>query len=97
MSCQVNDSEYLKVTNNGGGVSELSVLLIIVGLFIMILGGVGTAGAILANNLYGRITLIVVSDKMLCYECAVNSYIVWQMELEPLILLLKIGDANIMW
>ena len=42
--------------------SELSVMLIVVGLFIMILGGIGTAGAIFANYVLGRIILIVVRD-----------------------------------
>ena len=37
-------------------------MLIVIGLFIMIFGGIGTAGAIFANYVLGRITLIVVRD-----------------------------------
>ena len=68
MLCQVNDKTYLEVTNSGASVSEYSVLLIIVGLFIMIVGGIGTAGAIFANNVFGRITLVVVSDLHIMYS-----------------------------
>ena len=37
-------------------------MLIVIGLFIMIFGGIGIAGAIFANYVLGRITLIVVRD-----------------------------------
>lgn len=52
----------MAVTNNPASVSELSTLLIVIGLFIMIVGGIGTAGAIFANYVFGRIILIVVRD-----------------------------------
>ena len=52
----------MAVTNNPASVSELSTLIIIVGLFIMIVGGIGIAGAIFAKYVLGRIILIVVRD-----------------------------------
>ena len=52
---------YFEVTNSSN-VTQLSILLIIVGLFIMIVGAVGTVGAIFASNVFGRITLGLVSD-----------------------------------
>ena len=42
---------------------SVSVLLIILGVFITIIGIVGTFGAILASKLFGRILLGLVSDQ----------------------------------
>ena len=58
---QVNDKTYFEVTNHSASVAQLSILLIIVGLFIMIVGAVGAVGAIFASTIFGRITLGLVS------------------------------------
>ena len=62
---QINDRVYFEVGNNDG-ISQLSILLIIVGLFIMIVGAVGAVGAIFASTIFGRITLGLVSNSY-CY------------------------------
>lgn len=53
---RVDNQVYFEITNNSS-VSQLSILLIIVGLFIMIVGGIGAVGAIFASTVFGRITL----------------------------------------
>ena len=57
---QVDNQVYFEITNNSS-VSQLSTLLIIVGLFVMIVGGIGTVGGIFASTVFGRITLGLVS------------------------------------
>lgn len=57
---QVDNQIYFEITNNSS-VSQLSILLIIVGLFVMIVGGIGAVGAIFASTVFGRITLGLVS------------------------------------
>ena len=58
---QVDNQVYFEITKNSS-VSQLSILLIIVGLFIMIVGGIGSVGAIFASTIFGRITLGLVSQ-----------------------------------
>lgn len=53
---KVDNQVYFEITNNSS-VAQLSILLIIVGLFIMIVGGTGSVGAIFASTVFGRITL----------------------------------------
>ena len=55
-------TKHLAIASHPASVSEFSTLLIIIDFFIMIVGGVGTAGAIFAKHAFGRITLIVVRD-----------------------------------
>jgi hypothetical protein len=59
---QVSDKTYFDITSSNSSVAQLSTMLIILGLFIMVVGGVGTAGAICATNIFGRITLGLVSS-----------------------------------
>lgn len=54
---KVSDKTYFEITSSNSSVAQLSIMLIILGLFIMVVGGVGTAGAIFATNIFGRITL----------------------------------------
>ena len=68
---QVDNQVYFEITKNSS-VSQLSILLIIVGLFIMIVGGIGSVGAIFASTIFGRITLGLVSQCM-CMETAIAS------------------------
>lgn len=68
---QVDNQVYFEITNNSS-VSQLSILLIIVGLFIMIVGGIGAVGAIFASTVFGRITLGLVSQRT--YMAMLNSY-----------------------
>ena len=63
---QVNDNTYFEITRSSSNIAQLSTMLIILGLFIMVVGGVGTAGAICASNLFGRITLGLVSSNSNC-------------------------------
>ena len=58
---QVNDKTYFEIANNQS-IAQLSILLIIVGIFIMIVGAVGAVGAIFGNTIFGRITLGLVSS-----------------------------------
>lgn len=58
---KVSDKTYFEITNSNSSVAQLSTMLIILGLFIMVVGGVGTAGAICATNMFGRITLVLYS------------------------------------
>ena len=51
---------YFEITENSK-VAQLSILLIIVGLFIMIVGVAGAVGAVFAGTVFGRITLGMVS------------------------------------
>ena len=62
---QVSDKTYFEITNSNSSVAQLSIMLIILGLFVMIVGGVGTAGAIFATNMFGRITLGLVCTILL--------------------------------
>jgi len=66
---KVNDKVYFQVASNET-ISQLSILLIIVGLFIMIVGAVGAVGAIFASTIFGRITLglysVVLSLLVIC-------------------------------
>ena len=52
---------YFEIANNQS-IAQLSILLIIVGIFIMIVGAVGAVGAIFGNTIFGRITLGLVSS-----------------------------------
>ena len=61
MYTQINDRVYFEV-GQSDGIAQLSILLIIVGLFIMIVGAVGLVGAIFASTIFGRITLGLVSN-----------------------------------
>ena len=70
---QVNDRTYFQISNNDS-IAQLSILLIIVGVFIMIVGAVGAIGAIFGNTIFGRITLGLVSSVViltctLCTSC----------------------------
>ncbi len=56
----VAGKNYLDVTDSSH-IVELSVLTIILGIFVLIIGIVGTVGAIFASTIFGRITLGLVS------------------------------------
>ena len=58
---QVNDRTYFEIADGSEGIAQISILLIIVGIFIMIVGAVGAVGAIFASTIFGRITLGLVS------------------------------------
>ena len=65
---QINDRTYFEIANNQS-IAQLSILLIIVGLFIMIVGAVGAVGAIFGNTIFGRITLGLVSSVTMVILC----------------------------
>ncbi len=57
----VAGKNYVDVTGSSSHIVELSVLTIILGIFVLIIGVVGTVGAIFASTIFGRITLGLVS------------------------------------
>ena len=59
----VNGKNYVVITDDGGQFTEVSVLIIVVGLFVMMVGAVGVGGAIFAHTMCGRITLALVSGE----------------------------------
>ena len=61
MYVQVNDRTYFEIADGSEGIAQISILLIIVGVFIVIVGVVGAVGAIFTNTIFGRITLRLVS------------------------------------
>lgn len=59
----VNGRNYVEIVDNASRFTEVSVLIIVVGLFVLLVGIVGTVGAIFAHYLVGRITLVLVRRK----------------------------------
>ncbi len=57
----VNQKNYVDIVDNAAQFTEVSVLIIVVGLFVLIIGIVGVVGAIFASTIFGRITLGLVS------------------------------------
>ncbi len=57
----VNGNNYIVITDNHSQFTQVSVLVIVLGLFVMIVGGVGVAGGIFSSTVCGRITLGLVS------------------------------------
>lgn len=53
----VEGKNYIVITDNSSQFTEVSVLIIVLGLFVLLVGGVGVAGAIFASTMCGRITL----------------------------------------
>lgn len=53
----VEGRNYIVITDNSSQFTEVSVLIIVLGLFVLLVGGVGVAGAIFASTMCGRITL----------------------------------------
>ena len=62
---KIEGQNYVIITDNSSQFTEVAVLVIVVGLFVLIVGGVGVVGAIFANTIFGRIVLGVVSAS--CY------------------------------
>ena len=69
ISSQVNGRQYFDIAANSSAFLSVSVLLIIIGVFVAIIGIVGTAGAILASITLGRILLGLVSELSDWYLC----------------------------
>ena len=53
----VNKDEYLDISSDTDHLTQIPILLIIVGVFVLLLGVVGTIGAIFAGTIGGRIIL----------------------------------------
>ena len=58
----MNGLQYFDIADNSSVFLSVSVLLIIIGVFVAIMGIVGTAGAFLASVTFGRILLGLVSE-----------------------------------
>ena len=57
----VNGNNYFDITDNNSQFTQVSVLVIVLGLFVIIIGAVGVVGAIFASTIFGRIVLGLVS------------------------------------
>ena len=58
----VNGNNYVDITDNASQFTQVSVLVIVAGLFVLIIGAVGVVGAIFASTVFGRIILGLVSE-----------------------------------
>ena len=65
----MNGLQYFDIADNSSVFLSVSVLLIIIGVFVAIMGIVGTAGAVLASTVFGRIILGLVSELSDWYLC----------------------------
>ena len=59
----MNEKRYFEISDNEDEFTQVSVLMIVVGVFVMIVGVVGTVGAIFGGYLFGRIVLGLVRKK----------------------------------
>lgn len=64
----VEGKNYVSITDNTASYTEVSVLCIVVGLFVLILGIIGVVGGIFASTIFGRITLGLVSGHAKLYD-----------------------------
>ncbi len=62
---KVNGNNYVDITDSTSRFTQVSVLCIVVGLFVMIVGVVGTVGAIFSSTIFGRIILGLVSGNFI--------------------------------
>jgi len=53
----VNGGQYFVIADGSTQFSSVTVFLIIIGVFILIIGAIGTVGAVFASTVFGRITL----------------------------------------
>ena len=67
---QVNKDDSLDISDDTDYITQIPILLIIVGVFVLLLGVVGTIGAIFAGTIGGRIILGLVS-------CHVHVYVLF--------------------
>ena len=65
----MNGLQYFDIADNSSVFLSVSVLLIIIGVFVAIMGIVVTAGAFLASVTFGRILLGLVSELSDWYLC----------------------------
>ncbi len=69
---KVNDKKYFDIADDQQKeFKEVTVLMIVVGVFIFIVGAVGTVGALFAGFVFGRVVLVLVS------LCLGGSYWCW--------------------
>ena len=68
----VEGKNYVEVTESTSHILEVSVLVIILGLFVLIVGIVGVVGGIFASTIFGRITLGLVSRVLLAYSLVIT-------------------------
>ena len=59
---QSDSRQYFTITDDDTEYTPVSVLLIIVGIFVLMIGVVGVVGALFASKAFGRIILVIVSD-----------------------------------
>ena len=59
-SIQADSKQYFTITEDETEYTQVSVLLIVLGIFVLIIGVVGAVGALFASKVFGRIILVVV-------------------------------------
>lgn len=69
----VNGKNYIAITDNHTQFTQVSVLVIVVGLFVLIVGGIGAVGGLFASTVFGRIVLGLVSTYSFC-GVSINFY-----------------------
>ena len=58
----VNGNNYVDISDDTSQFTQVSVLIIVLGLFVLIIGAVGVVGGIFASTVFGRIVLGLVSS-----------------------------------
>ena len=59
----VKGKNYIVITEYSSQFTDVSALIIVLGLFVMIVGSVGVAGCIFVKTIFGKITLGLVSER----------------------------------
>ncbi len=58
---KVNDKKYFEIADVKDEFNQITVLMIVVGVFILIVGAVGAVGALFGSYVFGRVVLVLVS------------------------------------
>ena len=66
---QADGRKYFTITNDHSVYTQVTVLLIVVGMFVLVIGVGGAIGALFASKVIGRIILIVVRFTLIMPLC----------------------------
>ena len=58
---QADSRQYFTIADDNTEYTQVSILLIVVGIFVLLIGVVGAVGALFASKVFGRIILVIVS------------------------------------
>lgn len=56
---RVNEKKYFEIADNTQEFTDVTVLAIVLGIFILLIGFVGVLGAVFASNKFGRVILMI--------------------------------------